>query len=149
MSFLGRILGSATGGAVKGLMDGAGTLAIKLRSAITGEMSPEDRAKLEALAVEAEGIKAQGQMAINQMEAAHKSIFVAGWRPFIGWICGIALGWNFVVLPMLSWYMSIWKPLIEQPPPMDLTQLYPIILGILGLGAFRSYEKARGAQGNH
>ena len=149
MSFIGRILGSATGGAVKGLMDGAGSLAIKLRSAITGEMSAADRAKLEALAVEAEGIKAQGQLEINRMEATHKSIFVAGWRPFIGWVCGVALAWNFVLYPMVLWYMSIWRPLLEPPPSLDLNQLYPIIVGILGLGAFRSYEKARGAQKNH
>ena len=83
------------------------------------------------------------------MEAAHASIFVAGWRPFIGWICGLALGWHFILHPMVVWYMSLFRPTLELPPPLDLSQLYPVVLGMLGLGAFRSYEKARGAQANH
>jgi len=149
MSFLGRILGTAAGETAKGLMEGVGTLATSIRGAITGELPPEARARLEVLALEADTLLTDGQMQINAMEAKHASIFVAGWRPFIGWVCGVALAWNFVLYPMVLWYMSIWKPLLEPPPSLDLNQLYPIIVGILGLGAFRSYEKARGAQKNH
>jgi hypothetical protein len=149
MSFLGRIFGTAAGETAKGLMEGIGGLATSIRSAITGELSPDARAKLEELAIQADSLQTQGQMKINVMEVQHSSIFVAGWRPFIGWVCGIALGWNFVVHPMVTWYMSIWEPLLKQPPPMDLSQLYPIVLGMLGLGMFRTYEKTRDAQKNH
>jgi hypothetical protein len=149
MSFLGRIFGTAAGETAKGLMEGIGGLATSIRSAITGELPPGARAKLEELAIQADSLQTQGQMKINVMEVQHSSIFVAGWRPFIGWVCGIALGWNFVVHPMVTWYMSIWEPLLKQPPPMDLSQLYPIVLGMLGLGMFRTYEKTRDAQKNH
>lgn len=149
MSFIGRVFGAAAGETAKGLMEGVGDLGIKLRSAITGEASPETRAKLEELAIQAEGLAKDGQVRINMIEAKSASLFVAGWRPFIGWICGLALGWHFIFHPMVVWYMAIWKPTLELPPSLDLGQLYPVVIGMLGLGAYRSYEKARNAQKNH
>ena len=149
MSFMGKLLGSAAGETAKGLMSGVGDLATKIRGAITGELPPDARLKLEELSVEADNLLTQGQMKINMIEAQHKSLFVAGWRPFIGWICGFALAWHFLLHPIVIWYMSIKLPDLELPPPLDLSQLYPVVLGILGLGAFRTYEKSRNAQGNH
>lgn len=90
MSFLSNIFGPAIGETVKGIGEGVGTLAKDLRTAITGEISPDKRAELEELAARAESMAMQGQTAINKIEAGHKSIFVAGWRPFIGWVCGVA-----------------------------------------------------------
>ena len=149
MSFLGRIFGAAAGETAKGLMEGAGSLAISIRSAITGEASPERRAELEALAIQADGLALQGQVAVNKIEAASGSLFIAGWRPFIGWICGISIGYHYLIYPNLIWYMTIWHSKIKPPPAMSLTELWPVILGMLGLGVYRSYEKSKGAQKNH
>lgn len=77
-----------------------------------------------------------GQLEINKQEAAHRSLFVAGWRPSIGWICGLGLLYNVVVSPVLSiWY---------EVPPVDTELLYPVLLGMLGLGGMRSFEKTKG-----
>ena len=77
-----------------------------------------------------------GQLQINKMEAQHKSIFVSGWRPFIGWICGFALAYNVIFSPILSiWY---------EMPDVDPSLLYPVLLGMLGLGAMRTGEKIQG-----
>ncbi len=149
MSFLGRIFGTAAGETAKGLMEGIGGLATSLRSAITGELPPEAQAKLQELAVQADTLQTQGQMQVNAMEAKHSSIFVAGWRPFIGWICGLAMGWHFLLHPMVVWYMAIWKADLALPPALDLGQLYPVVLGMLGLGVYRTYVTSKGAQANH
>jgi len=77
-----------------------------------------------------------GQMKINKVEAAHKSIFVAGARPAILWICGIGLGYNTIVHPILD----IWLEM----PVVDPTLLMPVLTGILGLGGMRSFEKYKG-----
>ncbi len=78
-----------------------------------------------------------GQMAVNKTEAAHKSLFVAGWRPAIGWVCGIGLAYNVVVHPFLCLF-------IPEAPPVEPGLLYPVLLGMLGLGGMRSYEKTKG-----
>lgn len=95
----------------------------------------------------------QGQLEINQQEAKHPSIFVAGWRPFIGWVCGIALVWNFIVQPLVSWiiYTLAVMGYIDQslitsiaPPTLNAGELMTVLLGMLGLGGLRTYEKRLG-----
>jgi len=83
----------------------------------------------------------QGQLAINAKEAEHGSIFVAGWRPGIGWICGIALGWNYILQPLLSWGFFMYGADLEGMPKLDTGELTTILLGMLGLGGLRTYEK--------
>ena len=77
-----------------------------------------------------------GQLAINKQEAAHKSLFVSGWRPAIGWTCGTGLLFNVILHPIIS----IWVDM----PPVDTALLYPVLLGMLGLGGLRTYEKFKG-----
>ena len=72
------------------------------------------------------------QLEVNKVEAAHKSLFVAGWRPFIGWTCGLAMFNNYV---LASWFSGI--------TPMPLEVMMPVLLGMLGLGGMRSFEKAK------
>jgi hypothetical protein len=84
------------------------------------------------------------QMEVNKAEAAHKSLFVAGWRPFIGWVCGIALAYNFIAHPILTWYMALSFPELAPPPVLDDTTLKGVIFGMLGLGALRTGEKWKG-----
>lgn len=90
-----------------------------------------------------------GQMTINRYEAQHKSVFVAGWRPAIGWTGAFALAYKFVFYELILWGWSLADIFFEipagvkPPPPLDATQLYPIILGMLGIGGMRSYDKAK------
>ena len=86
----------------------------------------------------------QGQLAINQKEAEHGSIFVAGWRPAIGWICGIALGWNFIIQPIASWAAFVSGFDLDGMPTLNTGELSTILLGMLGLGGLRTYEKRLG-----
>ena len=79
---------------------------------------------------------AQGQLDVNKVEAAHKSLFVAGWRPAIGWVCAIGLFYNVILANIIG----IWVDL----PEIDTTLLVPVMMGMLGLGAMRSYEKVQG-----
>lgn len=87
------------------------------------------------------------QMDINKVEAASTSMFVAGWRPFIGWICGIGLGVQFIVNPLVTWIAALAKHPV-QFPSLDLGTLMTLLFGMLGLGAMRSYEKIQGAPGS-
>ena len=75
----------------------------------------------------------KGQLEINKMEAAHKSLFVAGWRPAIGWICALGLLYNTIIVNLLGIWLKV--------DPVDTTLLVPVMMGLLGLGAMRSYEK--------
>ena len=86
----------------------------------------------------------QGQLAINAKEAEHGSIFVAGWRPAIGWICGFALGWSFVLQPMATWTILVVGVDLPDLPVIELGPLLSILMGMLGLGGLRTYEKRLG-----
>lgn len=81
---------------------------------------------------------AKQQIEVNKQEAAHKSLFVAGWRPFIGWTCGIAMANNFIVAPYIMAFFTVTIPVL------DLSEMMPVLFGLLGLGAYRSYEKVKG-----
>lgn len=91
-----------------------------------------------------------GQMGINMKEAEHKSVFVAGWRPFIGWVGGFALAYQFLFYPILLWIWAIATIAFEipegfEPPVLPVADdLYTIILGMLGIAATRSYDKMKG-----
>lgn len=80
----------------------------------------------------------KGQLEVNKVEAAHKSLFVAGWRPAIGWICGIALLYSTILSPILDIWFTV--------PPVETSLLQTVLTGMLGLGAMRSYEKTKGVQ---
>ncbi len=84
------------------------------------------------------------QLEVNKVEAGHRSIFVAGWRPFIGWVCGVALLYHYIVRDWLVWGFSIWASNVPLPPEMDMGSLDTILLGMLGLGGLRTYEKFKG-----
>tara|TARA_R110000868_G_scaffold308741_1_gene570180 strand:- start:3906 stop:4301 length:396 start_codon:yes stop_codon:yes gene_type:complete len=87
---------------------------------------------------------AKGQIEINKAEAQHKSIFVAGWRPFIGWTCGVALCWHFVLQPVTLFVCSYIGLTIPELPTFDMGSLMTILGGLLGLGTLRTYEKQKG-----
>ncbi len=78
------------------------------------------------------------QVELNKVEAQHRSIFVAGWRPFIGWVCGVGLLMSFIVNPILQWWTNKPGPALPEDIMMEL------ILALLGLGALRTVEKMNG-----
>ena len=85
----------------------------------------------------------KGQMDINKQEATHKSLFVAGWRPFIGWVCGIALFWQFVGMPVTMFALSLAEVAIDLPK-IQTDDLFELVLAMLGMGGLRTYEKLKG-----
>lgn len=88
---------------------------------------------------------AKAQLAVNQVEAASTSIFVAGWRPFIGWVCGAAFTYAFVLQPLMVFVATIYGHPLKDLPALDSAGIMPVLLGMLGLGGMRSYEKVKGA----
>ena len=83
------------------------------------------------------------QIELNKQEAAHKNIFVAGWRPFVGWICGIALAYHFILSPIIETIL-IASGITMDLPSFEFSQLSSILMGMLGLGGLRTYEKMKG-----
>ena len=84
------------------------------------------------------------QLEVNKAEAASGSFFRGGWRPSIGWICGLALFWSFILQPFLVFFLLVFG--VEMPPLPELNtgDLMPILLGMLGLGGLRTFEKTKG-----
>lgn len=83
------------------------------------------------------------QSATNTAEAASSSTFVAGWRPWIGWVCGMALAYQYVLSPIAVWAAAIAGHPIPLPPKLD-DMLWQLILGMLGMGGLRTFEKIKG-----
>ena len=99
-------------------------------------------AKLELMKLQQNGELTQiaGQMEINKVEAASSSIFVSGWRPAIGWICGAGFAVQFVIGPLAEWGSSLAGHPVKFPQ-MDTGTMMPLLLGMLGLGGLRTAEK--------
>ena len=118
------LLGLLKGG--NGRKSVAGNLAWEIREAIKGkELDPNQLLEI--------------QTKINEIEAQHRTVFVAGWRPFIGWVCGVALAYNFVIRDLFIWAI---KP-ETVPPALQMEHLMTVLLGMLGLGGLRTYEKIK------
>jgi len=101
-----------------------GGLALDIREAIKGkEMDPQRLIELQA--------------EINKVEAQSRHWFVSAWRPFIGWICGLAFGFHYIVMPLLLAYTDI------KPVEFDTNSLFTVLMGMLGLGGLRTYEKLK------
>lgn len=101
----------------------------------------QQKGELAQLASETELAKIQAE--INKQEAAHRSVFVAGWRPFIGWVCGAAFGYHFILQPMIVFYMTVQGHEVKLPD-FEIQALITVLMGMLGLGGLRTYEKIKG-----
>jgi len=124
----------------------------KLIERLWPDPTQRDAAKLELLrmqqtgelaALTAETTLAKSQADVNAIEASSARLFVAGWRPWIGWVCGMAFAWNWIGLPVGVFLAT----LVGHPldlKPADLSEMTPVLLGMLGLGAMRSVEKIKG-----
>lgn len=117
LKLLRKLLGFKTSDDISGL-------GLEIRELIKGkEIDPQTLIELQAQ--------------INEQEAKHRTIFVAGWRPFIGWVCGFALAYNFVLRDLLVWYVGV----ESAPPALQMEHLMTVLIGMLGLGGMRTFEK--------
>ena len=113
--------------------------------------SDEEReaAKLKLLEMEQKGELAQ--IAVNMQEAKSENVFISGWRPAVGWTCTAAFAYAFVLQPFAAFIalVSGMDPaLLAALPDLDIGSMMPVLLGMLGLGAMRSYEKKSGTNKN-
>ncbi len=105
--------------------------------------SDEERMRAELDSYNAETGRLQGQVDINKIEAAHTSLLVAGWRPFIGWICGIAFAYAAIFEPLMRFVSAVLFGYSGAFPAIDTMLTMQILFGILGLGAMRSFDKKK------
>lgn len=120
------------------------TAGIDLFNNILAKFIPDadTRAKAAQALLDAQREEAHDQAEINKVEAASASLFVGGWRPFIGWVCGFAFVYQFIGEPLLAWLSAVKG--IPAPPPLDVSTLSTVLMGMLGLGSMRSFEKYHG-----
>lgn len=87
---------------------------------------------------------ARDQVEVNKIEAASSSIFVAGWRPFLGWVCGVAIAYTYIIYPILLWALALNGYQTTNVPKLETDALYQLVLAMLGLGTMRTFEKVKG-----
>ena len=87
---------------------------------------------------------ALSQIEVNKAEAASGSLFKGGWRPFIGWVCGVAFAYHFIMQPILIFGTTAAGVSLPPLPEFDMSQMMPVLLGMLGLGGLRTFEKHKG-----
>ena len=127
---LGKLFSGGTVKAVAGVIDELHT-------------SKEEKEQLKLRFAEVEAKLKEKQLDINKVEAGHRSIFVSGWRPFLGWVSGLSIGYVYLFQPLLDMILQMFGVEVDWVV-LDLGQLMPLILGMLGLGGLRSFEKAKG-----
>lgn len=88
--------------------------------------------------------KIAGQLAINQEEAKNPRLFVSGWRPWVGWVCGAAFAYAAILEPVARFVSAVWFGYKGAFPVIDTALTMQVLFGILGLGGLRSYEKNKG-----
>ena len=124
----------------------------KLIDRLWPDPAQRDAAKLELFKLQQSGELAvlaaetdlqREQIRVNAEEAKNPSLFVSGWRPALGWICVSACGWNWVGLSVINTAAALFQHPVNLRPA-DLSEMLPILIGILGLGTLRTIEKARG-----
>lgn len=134
------------------LLTGIFDVGTKLIDRLFPNQADKDKAKLELLTLQQNGeLKvlesevqlALGQIAVNKAEAESTDPFRAGWRPFIGWVCGLGLAFQFVVRPLANWTIAI-QGSTTFLPGLELETLMTLLFGLLGLGAYRTVEKTKG-----
>ena len=136
---LGTLFSAITGGSVVSAAEGI--------AGIIDRFVETDEEKRAAEAIKARLMMqpALAQPEINRIEAGHRSVFVAGWRPFIGWVCGIALLWHFMLFDLMVWITINFFPDATALPELSGTgTLVTVLLSLLGLGAMRTAEKVAG-----
>lgn len=134
------------------IIEGAFGIGMKLVERFFPDPAAANEAKLRLLEMQQAGELAQldadlklatGQIEVNKVEADSDKLFVAGWRPFIGWTCGAAFAYKFVLAPFAVLVLTATGHPISLPV-LDFTEMSTILLGMLGLGGMRTIEKIKG-----
>jgi hypothetical protein len=123
-----------------------GGILTSAREAITGEKikDPAEIAKINLQLEALDNALTTGQLKINETEASNPHVFVAGWRPFIGWVGGMAIAYQFLLYPLITWgWVASGHLLSDAPPMIDASALYPVILGMLGIRGLRTIDKIK------
>lgn len=124
-------------------MDATGVGAVaNLATSVIGQLWP-DKSEQERAQMAAALTIVQGQLDANRVEAASPSAFTSGWRPAIGWVCGAALGMQYIARPLVAWVGIVTGHPLPELPGID-DNLWELMLGLLGLGGLRTFEKTRG-----
>jgi hypothetical protein len=127
-------------------------LAGKIIERIFPDRTEQEKAKLAMMQLQETGALqremndfnlAIEQIKVNAVEAASGSRFVAGWRPFIGWVCGFSLFYNYIFFPLYAYTAKLAYAAAPAMPALDNGQLISLLMALLGLGAMRSYEKVK------
>lgn len=135
------------------------TLLMPLLSSVVGKVIPdagkaaEVNAELQRALIAQQGEldkavheAAKAQAEINLKNADSPSMFVSGWRPFVGWVCGIGCAYGFILQPFLAWFSGL--AAVALPPVLDMATLLGLLGGLLGLGGLRTVEKIQGVDRN-
>lgn len=123
-------------------MDATGIgAAAELANGVISRIWP-DKTEAEKQQLAAAVMVVQGQIETNKTEAEHPSVLVSGWRPFVGWVCGSACAWNWIGLPVLKTALAVAGYQVALSPA-DLTEMLPLLFGLLGMGTLRTVEKIK------
>lgn len=143
MSFIGQLLGA--GDVIKSVGDAVDKFVTtdkeRLELQIERDKAVQDHEyRMELLDQQLD----IAQTEVNKAEATNPSLFVAGWRPAIGWVCAAALGYQFMLYPLLSWFAVAVLGTDKAPPGLNMSELFPLIFGMLGIAGMRSFDKLKG-----
>lgn len=130
MSFIANLFSKAGKDTVSSAFNGVSNI---LDEVIT---TKEERAK-----VDIEFNKLQTE--INKLESQNASVFVSGWRPFVGWVCATGLGFNYVIRPIMNYVILLLNNGVPTMDTMSMSEMLTLLTGMLGFGALRSYEKRK------
>lgn len=135
------------------LLGGIFNLADKVFDKLFPDPEQKAKAQYELMKLQQDGAFRQleadlqmslGQMDINKAEAASTDPFRGGWRPFIGWVCGFGLAYQFLARPLLTFVLQVAETKVQVLPSLELDTLMTLLFGLLGLGAMRTVEKING-----
>lgn len=130
MSLLNNLIGPVTGLLDKFVEDK------DQKAALAHELATMADKHAQALAL--------AQVEVNKAEAASGSFFKGGWRPFVGWVCGVAFAYHFIIQPLVIFILTTIGMDIPDLPEFDMGTLLPVLGGMLGIGGLRTYEKHKG-----
>jgi len=130
------MLGNLLSSGISGVLQGVKGLISEFH------MDPAKAAELEIKLLKVQHEMEKAQVEVNMQEAKHPDWRVAGWRPATGWICALGLAYQALIQPLMSWVAILAE--LPVPPAIDTSLLTTVLLGMLGLGGIRAYEKMKG-----
>lgn len=128
MGFLSRLVGNPVIDAVEGVADVVDKFI----------ETPDEKRAWEQVKAKMAQEPQLAQIELNKIGAANRNVFVAGWRPAVGWVCAIGLSFVYLINPILQWYTG------NPGPVLPIDSMYNLVIGMLGLGGLRTYEKYKG-----